>query len=170
MAEPRRSCGPIELCRRIGNPPPGVPPGDDAQDGAIRIFGVINALSDKRRFGNAFATRRKLLSGDDGELPNHQPPRTPEPFPLPPKKSILIFSKREMLNLIRNMIFSRKFQFCFVHRNTFVQELARELCFKYNEQETHQNNYHQDVYLSNFCGPCLRRWMFCVGRCANLVY
>lgn len=59
--------------------PPGVPPGDDAHDGAIRIFGVINVLSDRRRFGNAFATRRKLLSGDDGELPNHQPPRTPEP-------------------------------------------------------------------------------------------
>jgi hypothetical protein len=34
-------------------------PGDDAQDGAIRIFGVISVLSDKRRLGNAaFATRR----------------------------------------------------------------------------------------------------------------
>lgn len=79
MADPRRSCGPMLLCRRIGRPLPGVPPGDDAHDGAIRIFGVIRVLSDKRRFGNAFATRRKLLSGDDGELPNHQPPRTPEP-------------------------------------------------------------------------------------------
>lgn len=80
MAEPRRSCGPMEECRRIGNPlPPGVPPGDDAQDGAMRIFGVIRVLSDRRRFGNALATRKKLLSGDDGELPNHQPPSTPEP-------------------------------------------------------------------------------------------
>lgn len=80
MADPRRSCGPMEECRRIGNPlPPGVPPGDDAHDGAMRIFGVIRVLSDRRRFGNALATRKKLLSGDDGELPNHQPPRTPEP-------------------------------------------------------------------------------------------
>lgn len=79
MAEPRRSCGPMLLCRRIGRPLPGVPPGDDAHDGAMRIFGVIRVLSDNRRFGNEFATRRKLLSGDDGELPNHQPPRTPEP-------------------------------------------------------------------------------------------
>lgn len=29
MADPRRSCGPMEECRRIGNPlPPGVPPDD----------------------------------------------------------------------------------------------------------------------------------------------
>lgn len=78
MADPRRSCGPMEECRRIGNPP-GVPPGDEAHDGAMRIFGVISVLSDRRRFGNALATRKKLLSGDDGEFPNHQPPRTPEP-------------------------------------------------------------------------------------------
>lgn len=82
IADPRRSCGPILLWRRIGRPAPGVPPGDDAHDGAMRIFGVINVLSDKRRFGNAFATRRKLLSGDDGELPNHQEPSTP-PVPEP---------------------------------------------------------------------------------------
>jgi hypothetical protein len=32
-------------------------PGDEAHDGAIRIFGVIKVLSDRRRFGNAaFAT------------------------------------------------------------------------------------------------------------------
>lgn len=55
-------------------------PGEDAHDGAIRIFGVIRVLSDRRRFGNALATRKKLLSGDDGEFPNHQPPRTPEPI------------------------------------------------------------------------------------------
>lgn len=58
---------------------PGVPPGDDAHDGAIRIFGVINVLSERRRFGNAFATRKKLLSGDDGEFPNHQAPTDVEP-------------------------------------------------------------------------------------------
>lgn len=79
MAEPRRSWGPMLLWRRIGRPPPGVPPGDDAHEGAIRIFGVINVLSDRRRFGNALETRRKLLSGDDGEPPNHQPPKIPEP-------------------------------------------------------------------------------------------
>lgn len=79
MVEPRRSCGPILECRRIGKPLPGVPPGDDAHDGAMRIFGVINVLSDKRRLGNAFATRRKFRSGDDGEPPNHHPPSTPEP-------------------------------------------------------------------------------------------
>lgn len=45
----------------------------------MRIFGVINVLSDNRRLGNAFATRRKLRSGDDGEPPNHHPPKTPEP-------------------------------------------------------------------------------------------
>ncbi len=79
IVEPRRSCGPILECRRIGKPLPGVPPGDDAHDGAMRIFGVINVLSDSRRLGNAFATRRKLRSGDDGEPPNHHPPSTPEP-------------------------------------------------------------------------------------------
>lgn len=61
----------------MGNPPPGVPPGDDAHDGAIRIFGVIRVLSDNRRFGNALTTRRKLLSGDEGDAPNHQPPNIP---------------------------------------------------------------------------------------------
>lgn len=85
MADPRRSCGPMLECRRIGRPPPGVPPGDDAHDGAIRIFGVINVLSDRRRFGNAFETRRKFRSGDEGEPPNHQPPSTPEP------KTLIIF-------------------------------------------------------------------------------
>lgn len=33
-------------------------PGDDAQDGAIRIFGVMRVLSDSRRLGKALATRR----------------------------------------------------------------------------------------------------------------
>lgn len=66
--------------RRIGKPLlPGVPPGDEAHDGAIRIFGVINVLSDKRRFGNALATRKKFRSGDEGDPPNHQPPSTPDP-------------------------------------------------------------------------------------------
>lgn len=63
-AEPRRSCGPMLECRRVGNPevPPGVPPGDETQEGAMRILGVIRVLSERRRFGNALATRRKLLS------------------------------------------------------------------------------------------------------------
>ena len=63
-ADPRRSCGPILECRRVGSPvvPPGVPPGDEAQEGAILIFGVIRVLSDKRRFGKTLATRKKLLS------------------------------------------------------------------------------------------------------------
>lgn len=56
-----------------------MPPGDEAHDGAIRIFGVINVLSERRRFGNAFETRKKLLSGDDGEFPNHQAPIDVEP-------------------------------------------------------------------------------------------
>lgn len=77
--DPRRSCGPILECRRVGSPPPGVPPGEEAQEGAIRILGVISVLSDRRRMlGKALATRRKLLSGDEGEMPYHQPPRIPE--------------------------------------------------------------------------------------------
>ena len=60
-------------------PPPGVPPGEEAHDGAMRILGgIMRALSERRRFGNALCTLRKLLSGDDGEAPNHQPPKTPE--------------------------------------------------------------------------------------------
>ncbi|KAF7268591.1 hypothetical protein GWI33_018339 [Rhynchophorus ferrugineus] len=75
--EPLRSCGPILECRRMGRPPPGVPPGDDAHDGAIRILGVIKVLSDNRLLGKALATLKKLLSGDEGDPPNHQPPRMP---------------------------------------------------------------------------------------------
>ena len=78
MLEPRLSCGPVLECRRIGRPPPGVPPGELAQDGAIRILGVISVLSDSRRLVNVLATRRKLLSAfaDDVE-PNHQEPSMP---------------------------------------------------------------------------------------------
>lgn len=63
-ADPRRSCGPMLEWRRVGRPvvPPGVPPGDEAHDGAILIFGVIKVLSDKRRLGKTLATRKKLLS------------------------------------------------------------------------------------------------------------
>lgn len=63
-ADPRRSCGPMLEWRRVGRPEllPGVPPGDEAHEGAMRILGVIRVLSERRRFGKAFATRRKLLS------------------------------------------------------------------------------------------------------------
>lgn len=61
----------------MGRPPPGVPPGDDAQEGAMRIFGVINVLSESLLLGKAFTTLKKLLSGDDGDAPNHQPPSIP---------------------------------------------------------------------------------------------
>lgn len=64
-------------CLLMGSPPPGVPPGDDAQEGAILIFGVMRVLSDSLRFGKAFITFRKLLSGDEGEAPNHHPPNIP---------------------------------------------------------------------------------------------
>lgn len=79
MVEPRRSCGPMLECRRVGSPLPGVPPGEEAHEGAMRILGVISVLSDSRRLGNTLPTRRKLLSGDEGEQPNHQPPSMPEP-------------------------------------------------------------------------------------------
>lgn len=79
MFDPRRSCGPMLECLRMGSPPPGVPPGDEAHDGAIRILGVISVLSDRRRLGKALDTRRKLRSGEEGDAPNHQPPST-EPF------------------------------------------------------------------------------------------
>lgn len=62
--EPRRSCGPMLEWRRVGRPacePPGVPPGDEAHDGAILIFGAIKVLSDRRRPGSRLTTRRKLL-------------------------------------------------------------------------------------------------------------
>lgn len=72
--EPRRSWGPVLECRRIGSPPPppGVPPGELAQDGAIRILGVIRVLSDRRLLVNVLATLRKLLSLADDEV-NHPP-------------------------------------------------------------------------------------------------
>ena len=78
MVEPRLSWGPILECRLMGSPPPGVPPGDDAQDGAMRILGVMRVLSESLRLGNALCTLRRLLSGDEGEPPNHHPPSTPE--------------------------------------------------------------------------------------------
>lgn len=64
-------------CLRMGSPPPGVPPGDDAHEGAIRILGVIRVLSDSLLLGKAFTTLKKLLSGEDGEAPNHHPPSIP---------------------------------------------------------------------------------------------
>lgn len=54
-------------------------PGDEAHDGAILIFGVINVLSESRRFGKALTTRKKLLSGVEGP-PNHHPPSTVDPL------------------------------------------------------------------------------------------
>jgi len=72
MVDPRRST--LE-CLRIGRPvPTGVLPGEEAHDGATRIFGVFNMLSDSRRFGNELTTRKKLLSEPEGEPPNHQLP------------------------------------------------------------------------------------------------
>lgn len=62
MFDPRRSCGPILECRRTGKPPPGVPPGELAQDGATRILGVIKVLSDRRLLVKALCTFKKLLS------------------------------------------------------------------------------------------------------------
>lgn len=46
--------------RRVGKPVvlPGVPPGDEAHDGAIRILGANSVLSDKRRLGNTLVTRK----------------------------------------------------------------------------------------------------------------
>lgn len=78
MFEPLRSCGPVLECRRIGKPPPGVPPGELAHDGAMRIFGVINVLSERRRHVKVLATLRKLLSFVDEDEPNHQLPNIPE--------------------------------------------------------------------------------------------
>lgn len=72
MLDPRRSWGPVLECRRIGRPLPGVAPGELAQDGAIRIFGVIRVLSDRRLLVNVLATRKKLLSLADVEV-NHPP-------------------------------------------------------------------------------------------------
>lgn len=72
MVDPRRS---TFECLRIGSPvPTGVLPGEEAHDGATRIFGVFNMLSDSRRFGNELTTRKKLLSEPEGEPPNHQLP------------------------------------------------------------------------------------------------
>lgn len=66
-------------------PEPGEPPGDEAEEWAMRILGVIRVLSDKRRLLKALATRKKLLpSCEAEELPNHQLPRRPVPPVLPP--------------------------------------------------------------------------------------
>lgn len=77
IVELRRSWGPVLECRRIGSPPPGVPPGELAQDGATRIFGAIRVLSDRRLVGaNPVVTLRKLLSlmlllvGQPNQLPS----------------------------------------------------------------------------------------------------
>lgn len=72
ILDPRRSWGPVLECRRIGRPLPGVAPGELAQDGAIRILGVIRVLSDRRLLVNVLPTRRKLLSLADDEV-NHPP-------------------------------------------------------------------------------------------------
>lgn len=79
-------------CRRVGSPefPPGVPPGEEAHDGAMRIFGVIRVLSDRRRLGKAFETRRKLLS----LLVELLDPKNHCPIPVP----------EEMLRIIRCLI------------------------------------------------------------------
>lgn len=43
----------------------------------MRIFGVINVLSESRRHVNVLATLRKLLSFVDEDDPNHQLPNIP---------------------------------------------------------------------------------------------
>lgn len=79
MVDPRRS---TFECLRIGSPvPTGVLPGDEAHDGATRIFGVFSMLSESRRFGNELTTRKKLLSEPDGEPPNHQLPANQTAIP-----------------------------------------------------------------------------------------
>lgn len=77
MVDPLLSCAPMLECLLMGSPPPGVPPGELAHEGAMRILGVISVLSDRRRLGKAFTTRRKFESGDDGDAPNHHPPSVP---------------------------------------------------------------------------------------------
>ncbi|VEN35377.1 unnamed protein product [Callosobruchus maculatus] len=93
---PRLSCGPMEECLRIGRPPPpplaGVPPGELAQEGAMRILGVISVLSLRRLLGNALATRRRFESGEEGlppPPPNHHPPSMP-----PTKKTLSQVQKK----------------------------------------------------------------------------
>lgn len=61
MLDPRRSWGPVLECRRMGNPSPGVAPGELSHDGATRIFGVIRVLSDNRLLVKVFVTFKKLL-------------------------------------------------------------------------------------------------------------
>lgn len=48
-------------CRRMGNPSPGVAPGELSHDGATRIFGVMRVLSDNRLLVKVFVTFKKLL-------------------------------------------------------------------------------------------------------------
>ena len=45
----------------MGNPSPGVAPGELSHDGATRIFGVIRVLSDNRLLVKVFVTFKKLL-------------------------------------------------------------------------------------------------------------
>lgn len=109
--EPLLSCGPMLECRRIGNPPPGVPPGEEAQDGAMRIFGVISVLSDSRRLGKAFTTRKKLLSGDEGDAPNHQPPNIPPRWDFPSQSNNNMINDmkgdgRENVSFVNSFIFN----------------------------------------------------------------
>lgn len=108
-----------------------MPPGLLAQLGAIRIFGVINVLSDKRRFGNAFATRRKLLSGDDGELPNHQPPRTPEP----------VIQNTSTISTFNNQQF-----YGFLHLNLY---LSLDVCLSVGSFVLHHIYMHSGSFINH---------------------
>jgi hypothetical protein len=75
--DPRRSWGQVLECRRIGSPPPGVPPGELAHEGAILILGVIKLLSESRRVMK-LPTFRKLPSPLAEEVdPKNQLPAIP---------------------------------------------------------------------------------------------
>lgn len=67
----RRSCGPMLEWRRVGRAacePPGVPPGEEAHEGAILILGAMSVLSDSRRPGSSATTRKKFPPVDGPAL------------------------------------------------------------------------------------------------------
>lgn len=66
QADPRLS-GPMLECRRTGNEPVEVSPGEEAEESATRIFGgIMSSLSESRRPMVADCTLRRFESGDEG--------------------------------------------------------------------------------------------------------